>query len=151
MQWKMPWSWSTADSPGYTFSMSCHITCAEHPRSLVRSTEKPPPQMDAPNITVKDGANCKWVRDPVCLGSTKDFWHHLKRTLFFLNLVRKPLLCSAVRNTVFEWCGWHGEQPGTHSRENNVLTNQEDCGWWGNFALDVLRPLLLHSKGSQYN
>lgn len=40
---------------------------------------------------------------------------------------------------------------GTHNGENGVLTNWEDCGWWGNFALDALKPLLLHSKGIQDN
>lgn len=58
MQWKMPWSCSAADSPGGTFSMSCHITCAEHPGSLVGSAEKPP-HIHTLSIAAKGGANCK--------------------------------------------------------------------------------------------
>jgi len=59
MQRKMRWSCSVADSPGGTFSMSCHLTCAEHPRSLAGSTEKKPLHVHTLNVAVKDGANCQ--------------------------------------------------------------------------------------------
>lgn len=42
-------------SPGDTFSMSCHLTCAKYPRSLVGPTEKRH-HVHAPVGTVKNGA-----------------------------------------------------------------------------------------------
>lgn len=69
--------------------------------------------------------------------------------LFFWSLWRSP--CSVLLSGKLCWNDVisTGNNQGSHSRENVVLTNWEDCGCWRNFALDALKPLLSYSKGIQ--
>lgn len=130
MQWKMPWSCSAADSPRSTFAMSCCIPCAEHSRSLFGSMEKKPFHVHSIQA-VKDGANCKWVGNPIYLGSTKYFCHPVKLAwVFSWTLGGSP--CFVLLSGKPCW--------------NNVTGKEAIDERMVFLQTKKIKPLLLHSK-----
>lgn len=82
---------------------------------------------------VKDSTSCKWARDPISLGSTKDFCE--AGLGFFLNPVRKPLLYCALGKPC-----WNNVTGKEATEEKMVLLQTKK-----------IKSLLLHSKGIRDN